>query len=90
MAEQSLYDQGLSHDELKYREHFQRGIDFTKIELYMSAREEFRAALTYKPGDKASEEKAAECENHITKDAKAVYIIVPIVLAIIVAIAIFA
>ncbi len=89
MAQKSLYDQNLPHEELKYKEHFQRGIDFTKIELYRSARKEFKAALFYKPDDQASKEKADECDQHIRQDAKAVYIIVPIVLAIIALVIIF-
>ena len=89
MAEKSLYDQNLPHDELKYKEHFQRGIDFIKIELYRSARGEFYAALSYKPADRASKEKAEECDQQIRQDAKKVYILVPIVLAIIALVSIF-
>jgi len=90
MATKSLYDQGLSHDEIMYREHFQRGNDFCKIELFRSAREEFKAALQYKPGDEASEKMREECDGHIRRDARKVYILVPIVLAIIAAVIIFA
>ena len=89
MAEKSLYDQNLPHDELKYKEHYQRGIDFTKIELYRSARGEFKEALSYKPNDQASKEKAKECDQQIRQDAKKVYILVPLVLAVIVLVAIF-
>ena len=89
MAATSLYDQDLSHDEIKYKEHFQRGLDFMKIELYRSAREEFREALNYKKDDRASEEKMDACNRQIKKDAKSVYIITPIVLAIIAVVIIF-
>ncbi len=89
MATKSLYDQGLPHDEIKYLEHFQRGNDFCKIELYRSAREEFKAALHYKPGDEASKKLETDCELQIKSDAKKVYVIVPVVLAIIAAVIIF-
>ena len=89
MAEKSLYDQNLPHDELKYQEHFERGIDFIKIELYRSARGEFKAALFYKPNDQASIEQAEACDQQIKHDAKSVYILVPLVLAVIVLVAIF-
>lgn len=89
MATKSLYDQGLPHDEIMYREHFQRGRDFCTIELFRSARGEFKAALHYKPGDEASKKMEAECDQQIKTDAKKVYVIVPIVLAIIAAVAIF-
>lgn len=89
MATKSLYDQGLPHDEIMYREHFQRGNDFIKIELFRSARGEFQAAMHYKPGDEASKKLEADCEKQIRQDAKKVYVIVPIVLAIIAAVIIF-
>jgi len=89
MATKSIYEQGLPHDEIMYREHFQRGNDFCKIELFRSAREEFNAALHYKPGDEASKKMASDCNAQIQHDAKKVYVIVPIVLAIIVAVIIF-
>ncbi|NQV03009.1 MAG: hypothetical protein HQ542_10205 [Bacteroidia bacterium] len=89
MATKSLYDQGLPHDEIMYLEHFQRGNDFCKIELYRSAREEFKAALHYKPGDEASKKMEDDCNRQIKSDAKNVYVIVPIVLAIIAAVIIF-
>ncbi|MBE0646896.1 MAG: hypothetical protein IH596_03835 [Bacteroidales bacterium] len=89
MASTSLYDQGLSHDEIMFREHFQRGNDFCKIELFRSARGEFKAALHYKPGDEASKKMASDCDTQIRHDAKKVYVIVPIVLAVIAAVIIF-
>lgn len=89
MATKSIYEQGLPHDEIMYLEHFQRGNDFCKIELFRSAREEFNAALHYKPGDEASKKMEEDCEKHIQRDARKVYVIVPIVLAIIAAVIIF-
>ncbi|MFH1936143.1 MAG: hypothetical protein ABIK52_01095, partial [Bacteroidota bacterium] len=79
----------LPHGEIKYREHFQRGHDFCKIELYRSARGEFKAALHYKPGDEASIKMEADCDRQVKSDAKKVYVIVPVVLAIIAAVIIF-
>lgn len=90
MATKSIYDQGLPHDEIMYQEHFQRGKDFCKIELFRSAREEFKAALRYKPGDETSKKMKEDCEMQIQSDARKVYVLVPIVLAIIAAVIIFA
>jgi hypothetical protein len=78
--------ENLTHEELKYREHTQRGADFCKIELFRSAREEFKAAMKYKPGDEFAAGKAVECQEHINHDRKKVLILVPIVLAIITAV----
>ncbi|HPS51884.1 MAG TPA: hypothetical protein PK892_14360, partial [Bacteroidales bacterium] len=41
----------LSHEELKFREHVERAGHFIKIELFRSAREEYKAALNYHPGN---------------------------------------
>jgi len=90
MAHTSLYDQHLSHEEIKFREHFQRGLDFIKIELYRSAREEFKAALRFNPESEEAKTKMLDCDENIRKDARKVYLLVPVVLAIIAAIIIFA
>lgn len=84
-----MYDQDLPHEEIKYREHFQRGQDFMKIELFLSAREEFRAALNYRPGDEEAGKMFETCAQQVKTDAKKVYFIVPVVLAIIAAVIIF-
>jgi len=89
MSHESTPSHPLSHEELKYREHFQRGNDFCKIELFRSAREEYKRALLYNPEDIASQAMIADCNLHIRQDARRVYIIVPIVIAIIIAIALF-
>ncbi len=73
----------MTHEELKYKEHTQRGADFCKIDLFRSAREEYKAALKYKPGDEFSLAKVAECQGYINRDRKTVLILVPIVLLII-------
>ena len=80
----------LSHDEIQYQYHIQRGSDFTKIELFRSARENYKEALKYRPGDPFAMEKIDTCNRQIRKDRTKVLIIVPIVLAIIAAVIIFA
>ncbi|MCX6251908.1 MAG: hypothetical protein NTX61_14295 [Bacteroidetes bacterium] len=89
MSSHEVQEEPLSHEELKYREHTQRGADFIKIDLFRSAREEFKAALQYKPGDKFATEKAIECQGFINRDRKKVLILVPIVLAIITLVILF-
>jgi hypothetical protein len=79
-------EENLTHEEIKYRYHIQRGYDFTKIDLFLSARENYEKALAYKPGDPFATEKISECEAAIRRDRKKVLVIVPIVLGIIVAI----
>jgi hypothetical protein len=87
MALRDLYDDpGLSHAELKYREHTERAGHFIKIELFRSAREEYKAALAYKEGDELCLQGIREMNANISRDAKKVYVIVPIVLAIIAAV----
>jgi hypothetical protein len=83
MSHQENQEEHITHDELKYREHTQRGADFCKIDLFRSAREEYKAALEYKPGDEFSTAKVIECQGYINRDRKKVLILVPIVLAII-------
>ena len=83
MSHEEIQEEQLTHDEIKYREHTQRGADFCKIDLFRSAREEYKAALTYKPGDEFSAAKAAECQSYINRDKKKVLILVPIVLVIV-------
>jgi len=34
MAHQEVQEENLSHDEIQYRYYIQRGLDFTKIELF--------------------------------------------------------
>ena len=82
--------ENLSHEEIMYRYHIQRGYDFTKIELFRSARENYKKALEYRPGDAFAMEKATECDGFIKQDTRKVLIIVPIVLLVIAAVIIFA
>jgi len=91
MAHYDLYDDhSLSHEELKYREHTERAGHFIKIDLFRSAREEFKAALEYKPGDEKCIQGITRMNENISRDKKVVYVVAPVVLAIIAAIAIFA
>ena len=87
MANHDLYDNhSLSHEELKYREHTERAGHFIKIDLFRSAREEYKAALAYREGDELCLRGIMEMNGNISRDAKKVYVIVPIVLAIIAAV----
>lgn len=86
----SIYEENLPHEELKFREHYQRANDFCKIELFRSAREEYRAAMRYKKEDPTCQEKIRMCNANIREDANKVYMIVPVVLAVILAVILFA
>jgi hypothetical protein len=83
MAHHETQEENLSHDEIMYRYHIQRGSDFTKIELFLSARNNYQMALKYHPGDPFATEKIAACTEQIRKDRKKVLVIVPFVLAVI-------
>jgi siroheme synthase len=86
MSDHETTEENLSHEEIKYKYFIQRGLDFTKIELFRSAREHYKQALIYKPGDPFTSERIAACNAQIQKDKIKVLIIVPFVLAIIAAI----
>ena len=86
MAHQEVNEENLSHEEIKYRYYIQRGLDFTKIELFRSAREHYKLALNYKPGDSFVLERIDACNRQIRKDRTKVLILVPIVLAVIAAV----
>ena len=90
MSHQEEPRETLTHEEIMYRYHIQRGSDFTKIDLFRSARENYKKALEYKPSDVFALEKATECDACIKRDARKVYLIVPIVLLVIAAVIIFA
>ena len=89
MAHEEVHEENLSHEEIQYRYHIQRGSDYMKIDLFRSARETYKEALTYKPGDPLATEKIAICNQYIHRDKKKVLMIVPIVLAIILGIILF-
>jgi hypothetical protein len=86
MAHQEVQEENLSHDEIQYRYYIQRGLDFTKIELFRSAREHYKQALNYKPGDPFVLERIDACNQQIRKDRTKVLILVPLVLGLIAAV----
>jgi hypothetical protein len=83
MAHHEESTENLSHEEIMYKYHMQRGLDFTKIELFLSARNNYELALNYRPGDSAASEKAAACTEQIRKDRKKVLVVLPFVFALI-------
>ena len=86
MAHQEVQEENLSHDEIQYRYYIQRGLDFTRIELFRSAREHYKQALNYKPGDPFVLERIDACNQQIRKDRTKVLILVPLVLGLIAAV----
>lgn len=80
------HEEHLTHEQLKFREHTERAGHFIKIDLFRSAREEYKQALVYKPGDAMCLQKIDEMNSFIARDRKSVLAIVPIVLLIIAAI----
>lgn len=86
MAHQEFNEENISHEEIQYRYYIQRGLDFTKIELFRSAREHYKQALNYKPGDPFVLERIDACNEQIRKDRNKVLILVPLVLGLIAAV----
>jgi hypothetical protein len=80
----------LSHEELKFREHTERAGHFIKIDLFRSAREEYKAALQYKPGDTLCLNQVDVMNANIARDRKTVLLVAPLVIILIVAIALLA
>ncbi len=80
----------LSHEELKYKEHTERAGHFIKIDLFRSAREEYKAALQYRSGDSYCLQQIDVMNARILHDRRIVLIVVPIVLAVIAAVILFA
>jgi|WetSurMetagenome_2_1015567.scaffolds.fasta_scaffold134353_2 16S rRNA U1498 N3-methylase RsmE len=87
MAHEENQTKDLPHDEIKYFEHMKRAADLAKIELFLTARSEYRLALQYRPGDPEATMKAEECTRNITRDRKKVLIVVPIIIAAIILVA---
>ena len=87
MAHHAETTETLTHDQLKFREHTERAANFIKIDLFRSAREEFKAALQYKPGDEACLRQINEMNTFIARDRKTILVVVPLVFILIVAIA---
>jgi len=90
MAHHENHDEHLTHEELKYREHTERAGHFIKIDLFRSAREEYKAALEYRPDDETCLRQIAAMNAHIVRDRKTVLVVVPAVIVLIVAIALLA
>ena len=86
MSHPEVSEESLSHEEIQYNYFTTRGLDFTKIELFRSAREHYNQALNYKPGDPFVLERIDACNAQIRKDRTKVLILVPIVLALIAAV----
>jgi hypothetical protein len=83
MTHHEAHQENLSHEEIMYQYHIQRGSDFTKIDLFLSARNNYQLALKYNPGDPFATGQVAACNEQIRKDRKKVLFIVPILLALI-------
>ena len=90
MAHHNTSTEHLSHEELKFKEHTERAAHFVKIDLFRSAREEYKQALKYHPGDDMCLSQIRIMSTNINRDRKSVYIIAPIVIAVIVVIALLA
>lgn len=87
MANHSEHHEHLTHNELKFNEHTERAASFIKIDLFRSAREEFKAALQYKPGDAECTRQIDAMNVNIARDRKTVLVVAPLVIILIVAIA---
>jgi hypothetical protein len=83
MAHHETQEENLSHEEIMYRYHILRGSDFTKIDLFLSARNNYERALKYHPADPFATERITACTEQIRQDRKKVLVIAPIVLAVI-------
>ena len=83
MAHEEVKEENISHEEIQYRYYIQRGLDFTRIELFRSAREHYKQALNYKPGDPFVLERIGACNEQIRKDRTKVLVIVPLLLVLI-------
>ena len=87
MAHHSEHTEHLTHAELKFREHTERAASFIKIDLFRSAREEFKAALEYKPGDASCTSQIDVMNANISRDRKTVLVVAPLVIILIVVVA---
>lgn len=90
MAHHAAVIEDLTHEELKFREHTERGANFIKIDLFRSAREEFRAALGYRPGDSECLRQIDVMNANIARDRKTVLVVAPLVILLIIAVALLA
>ncbi|MCK9423477.1 MAG: hypothetical protein M0Q38_12855 [Bacteroidales bacterium] len=89
MSHQEEHAQNLTHEQLKYKEHTERAGHFIKIDLFRSAREEYKAALQYQPGDELCLRQIDAMNANISRDRKTVLTVVPFVLILILVIALW-
>jgi hypothetical protein len=89
MAHHEETHEHLTHDQLKFKEHTERAGHFIKIDLFRSAREEYKEALVYQPGDAMCLRKIDEMNEFIARDRKTVLAVAPLVLIVIALIVIF-
>jgi hypothetical protein len=87
MAHHAEVNEHLTHDELKFREHTERAANFIKIDLFRSAREEYKAALQYQPGDAECLRQIDVMNTNIARDRRTVLVIAPLVIILIIAVA---
>lgn len=87
MAHHAESTEHLTHEELKFNEHTVRAGHFIKIDLFRSAREEYKAALMYKPGDATCLSQINLMNANIARDRKTVLTVVPLLAVIITLIA---
>jgi len=90
MAHHEVQHENLSHEELKFKEHTERAAHFIKIDLFRSAREEYKASLYYKPGDTSCLRQIDIMNANISRDRKTVLAVLPFVMAVILLIALYA
>ncbi|MEI6434818.1 MAG: hypothetical protein WCP32_08240 [Bacteroidota bacterium] len=89
MAHHTETTEHLTHEQLKFKEHTERAGHFIKIDLFRSAREEYKEALKYKSGDALCIQRIDEMNSNIARDRKAVLVIAPLVILLILAVALF-
>ncbi len=87
MAHHSEHTEHLTHDELKFKEHTERAGHFIKIDLFRSAREEYKAALQYQPGNAECLRQIEIMDGYIGRDRKTVLVVAPLVIILIVVVA---
>jgi len=90
MAHQTETTAHLTHEEIKFNEHTVRAGHFIKIDLFRSAREEYKAALEFKPTDETCLSQISVMNGYIRRDRKTVLVVAPLVIALILAVAMLA
>jgi len=90
MAHHEEAHEHLTHEQLKFKEHTERAGHFIKIDLFRSAREEYKAALQYDPGNGMCLRQIDVMNANIARDRKAVLVLVPVVILLIIAVALLA